>query len=95
MKTIGNITQSTTSEFQQALFLNDPSTAYEILDELLESNWYPEDAETEWTDIVVMDGKYYAAFGCDAVTVSDANLIYIEIEPTELMIKEYQYFQSY
>lgn len=92
---IGNITHSRTSEFQNAVFLNDPSTAYEVLDELLDSGWYPEDAQSEWTDIAVLDDKYYACFGEDAVTTSDAKLIYVEIEPTALMISELEYFKQY
>lgn len=95
VKTIGKVNHSRTSEFQQAVFLNDPSVAYEVLDELLESGWYPENAQSEWTDIAVLDGKYYAAFGEDSVMVQDAKLIYIEVEPTENMIKEFEYFKQY
>lgn len=95
IKTIGNVTHSRTSEFQKAVFINDASAAYEVLDELLEAGWYPENAQAEWTDIAVLDGKYYAAFGEDAVTASDAKLIYVEIEPTSGMVKEFEYFQQY
>ena len=95
VKTIGNVTNSRTSEFQQAVFLNDASVAYEVLDELLESGWYPEDAQSEWTDIAVLDDKYYACFGEDAVTASDAKLIYVEIEPTASMISEFEYLKHH
>jgi len=95
LKIIGNITHSTTTEFQQAVFLNDASIAYEALDSLLEGGWYPENAISEWTDIAVLDEKYYAAYGEDAVTASDSKLIYVEIEPTKGMIKEFQYFKQY
>ncbi len=95
IKTIGKVNHSRTSEFQQAVFLSNASVAYEVLDELLESGWYPEDAQSEWTDIAVLDDKYYACFGEDAVTASDANLIYVEIEPTQGMISEFEYFKQY
>lgn len=89
MKTIGNLTHSWTSEFQKANFLNDSSVAYSVLDGLLgPGGWYPENSTDAWTDIAVMDGKYYAAFGEDSVMASDARLIYVEIEPTESMRKE-------
>lgn len=96
LKTIGNIVHSRTNEFQQAVFLNDASIAYETLDEILgPGGWYPENAQSEWTDIAVLDGKYYAAFGEDSVMAQDAKLIYIEVEPTENMIKEFEYFKQY
>jgi hypothetical protein len=67
-KTIGSLTNSRTSEFQGATFLNDASVAYNILDELLgPGGWYPENTTDAWTDIAVLDGKYYAAFGEDSV----------------------------
>ena len=94
-KTMGNVTHSRTSEFQKAVFLNDASVAYEILDELLQAGWYPNDNTDAWTDIAVLDEKYYAAFGEDSVTASDANLIYVEIEPSAGMIKEFEYFKQY
>ena len=93
MKTIGNLTHGKTSYFQKATFLNDPSVGYEILNELLPDNWYPEDEPEAWTDICVFDGKYYACFGENDVFASDAKLIYVEIEPTESMIDEFNYYQ--
>lgn len=95
IKTIGNVTHSRTSEFQKAVFINDASVAYEILDELIEGDWYPFDTDCAWTDIAVIDGKYYAAFGEDSVFASDSKLIYVEIEPTRGMIKEFEYFKQY
>ena len=95
LKTIGNINHGRTSEFQKAIFLNDASVAYDVLDELLETGWYPENNMDAWTDIAVLDEKYYAAFGEDAVTVSDAKLIYVEIKPTAGMISEFEYFKQY
>lgn len=95
MKTIGAITAGTTSEFQKATFINDPSLAYEALDSVLDSGWYPENAQTEWTDIAVLDEKYYAVFGEDVVTASDSKAIYIEVEPTASMVKEYEYLKQY
>lgn len=93
VKTIGNITNSRTSEFQQAVFLNDASVAYEILDELLESGWYPQDATTEWTDIAVLDDKYYACFGEDSV-MTDSEIIYIQIEPIASMKTIYKQIKT-
>jgi hypothetical protein len=76
--------------------LNDPSVAYEILDSLLgPGGWYPENTDCAWTDIAVLDEKYYAAFGEDSVMTSDAKMIYIEIEPTASMVEEYEYFKQY
>lgn len=95
MKTIGSITHGSTSEFQQATFLNDSFAAYTILDEELDPGWYPEDPCCAWTDIAVLDGKYYAAFGEDSVMTQDAKLIYIEIEPSASMKKEYEYIKQY
>ncbi len=95
MTTIGAITTGTTSEFQKATFINDPYLAYEALDSVLYSGWYPENAQTEWTDIAVLDEKYYAVFGEDVVTASDSKAIYIEVEPTTSMIKEYEYLKQY
>lgn len=95
MKTIGTLTHSTTSEFHGAKFLNDSSTAYYILDNILVTGWYPLITDCAWTDIAVVDGKYYAAFGEDSVMTNDSELIYIEIKPTKLMIKEYEYFKQY
>ena len=95
VKTIGNVNHSKTSEFQSAVFLNDASVAFEVLNELLEAGWYPENTDCAWTDIAVFEDKYYAAFGEDAVTVSDAELIYVEIEPTPGMVKEFEYYQQY
>lgn len=95
IKTIGNVTHSRTSEFQKAFFLNDAAIAYEVLDSVLDSGWYPENTTDAWTDIAIIDDKYYAAFGEDAVTVQDAALIYIQIEPTPLMVKENEYFKRY
>lgn len=97
MKTIGNLTTGTTSDFnfQKTCILNESGLAYNILDELMPEGWYPENAETEWTDILVLDGKYYAAFGEDSLTVNNAKVVYIEIEPSENMIKEYEYFKQY
>lgn len=95
MKTIGKITHGQTNEFQGATFLNDASIAYEILDELLNAGWYPENADTEWTDIAVLDDRYYACFGEDAVTAQSANIIYVEIVPTQSMIDNYNYFRQY
>lgn len=96
MKTIGNSTHTRTSEFQKATFLNDSSIAYDILDSLLgPGGWYPEDTDTAWTDIAVLDGKYYAAFGEDSVMTEDAKLIYVEIEPTKGMIENFEYFSKY
>lgn len=94
LKTIGSINNSMTSEFQQAVFLNDAAIAYETLDELLDAGWYPENAQSEWTDISVLDGKYYACFGEDSVMANDAKLIYVEIVPTENMKKELEYFKQ-
>lgn len=95
LKTVGNITYGNTNKFQQAIFLNDPSIAYELLDTLLSPGWYPENAQSEWTDIAVLDGKYYATFGEDSVMTNNAQLIYIEIEPTENMKKDFEYFKQY
>jgi hypothetical protein len=95
MTTIGAITTGTTSEFQKATFINDHSLAYEALGSVLDSGWYPENAQTEWTDIAVLDEKYYAVFGEDSVMASDSKAIYIEVEPTASMIKEYEYLKQY
>ena len=95
VKTIGNVTHSRTAKFQKAVFLNDPSVAYEVLNELLEAEWYPENTTDAWTDIAVIDEKYYAAFGEDNVMASDAKMIYVEIEPTPGMVKEFEYYKQY
>lgn len=95
MKVIGNVTHSTTQEFQCATFLNDAMAAYDILDELLEDGWYPQDTDAAWTDIAVLDDKYYAAFGEDNVGAQNAALIYVEIEPSAGMIRDYDYFKQY
>lgn len=95
-KSTGNVTHTRTSAFQRAVFLNDPSTAYETLDELLgPGGWYPENNMDAWTDIGVEDGKYYAVYGADSVHAENAECIYVQIEPTERMKKEYDYFQQY
>ena len=95
VKTIGQLTHSYTSEFQGAKFLSDYSAeAYEILDTLLEEGWYPENTDCTWTAIAVLDGKYYAAFGEDSVTTQSAKLIYVEIDPTEGIKKEYEYIED-
>src|SRR5690606_26407761 len=96
IKTIGSLTYSHTGEFQQAVFLNDPYTAFEVLDELLAGCWYPWYPENTncWTDIAVLEGKYYAAFGEDSVMTQDAKLVYIEIEPTSKMEEEFNYIKQ-
>lgn len=95
IKTIGSLTYSHTSEFQQAVFLNDPYAAYEVLDERLgPGGWYPENTDRGWTDIAVLEGKYYAAFGEDSVMTQDAKLVYIEIEPTSKMKEEFNYISG-
>lgn len=95
IKTTGSLTNTRTSEFQSAVFLNDAAIAYEILDEILgPGGWYPDDNMSAWTDIAV-DEKYYAVFGEDSVTASDAGCIYVEIEPTPSMVSEYEYFKQY
>jgi hypothetical protein len=95
VKTIGDVTHGVTSEFQGAVFLNDVRLAYEILDEILHENWFCEDAVCGWTDIVVSEDRYYAAFGEDSVMVQGARLIYTEIEPTADMIKRFESFQQH
>lgn len=93
IKTIGNVRESRTSNFRGAYALNEPSIAYEILTDL-EAIEYPEDAETEWTDVLFHDEKYYAAFGEDSL-MSDCRLVYVEIEPTASMIKTVEYNKQY
>ena len=66
-----------------------------LLNELLEADWYPENTDCAWTDIAVFEDKYYAVFGEDSVYASDAELIYVEIEPTPGMVKEFEYYQQY
>lgn len=95
MKTIGEITHSRTSEFQNAIFLNDPAIAYAILDTHLgPGGWYPENTGCYWTDIAVHEERYYAAYGEDSVMTQDAKMIYIEIEPTAGMKKTFESYVS-
>ena len=96
IKTTGSLTNTRTSEFQSAVFLNDAAIAYEILDEIQgPRGWYPDYNMSAWTDIAVMDEKYYAVFGEDSVTAAAAGCIYVEIEPTPSMVSEYEYFKQY
>lgn len=80
IKTVGGVVTGFTDEFQDGVALNQPALAYEILDTVLDEGWYPEDACTEWVDIIVVDGHYYAIFGDDALTCSQTELTYIEID---------------
>jgi hypothetical protein len=95
MKTIGNLTHARTREFSGATFLNESNAADNILNQLLPDGWYPQDNADAWTDIAVMDGKYYACFGEDSTSASDAKMIYIEIQPTKEMKANYEYFKQY
>ncbi|HEU0227251.1 MAG TPA: hypothetical protein VFQ86_05915 [Arachidicoccus soli] len=96
IKTIGGLTNSRTHEFQHAVFLNDSAIAYAILDDINgPGGWYPESEMTAWTDIAVLEDEYYAVFGMDSVSAQNAYCQYIQIEPTESMISEYEYFKQY
>lgn len=95
VKTIGRVNHSRTSEFQQAVFLNYHQVAFEILDSLLKEGWYPENKMDAWADIAVEDDIYYAVFGEDSVGAEDAKCIYVEIEPTEEMISDFEYFKQF
>jgi len=95
MKTIGTVNYGKTSEFQRAVFLNDASLAFEILNDILDEGWYPENSCDAWTDVAVFDDKYYVIFGEDSVMTQNAKIIYIEIEATKGMISEYEYFKKY
>lgn len=91
---IGNVTNSRTSYFQNAIVLNEESLAYEVLQSVLGNDFYPENADTEWTDILVKDGKYFACFGEDSL-MTDTSLTYVQVEPTKSMIDAYNYSLTY
>jgi hypothetical protein len=95
MKTIGNLTSFRNDELRNSANLYDPSLAYEILDEIMPEGWYPADADEEWTDILVHEGKFYACYGNGSLSAIHGFVDAIEIEPTELMKSEYEYYKQY
>lgn len=93
LNTIGSTTHSMTSFFQNAIILNEPSLAYDILQTVLGDDFYPKDAQNEWTDILVKDNEYFACFADDSL-MTDTSIIYIQIEPTNSMIQAYDYLKT-
>lgn len=94
LKTIGNTTTTNTSFFRNAICLNEANLAHETLKKVLGDNYYPNNATSEWTDILVLDNEYYACFGEDSLT-TDTQIVYIQVEPTESLIKSYEYFSQF
>ncbi len=79
METLKTLSYTLTSNFQKALALNDPSEAYSLL-KSAGFEW-PEDAtESAWCDILFYENKYYAVFGEDNLTASEATAVFVEVE---------------
>jgi hypothetical protein len=92
LKTIGNVTTSA-SNFSGAVTLNESVLAYETLKTVLGDDFYPENAVAEWTDIMVDEDGYFAVFGEDSLT-ADTQVKFIEVEPTNDLVKKYEYFSN-
>lgn len=95
LQTTGSVTNSLTSDFQHATFLNEVSEAVEVLYDLLgPGGWYPENEDEALADIAVLDGEYYAAFGIGSVSSSGSKCTYVQVVPTPALKEVYGAIQK-